>query len=252
MRQCAIPRARGSKSKCAVGSSHASRRRACPVGPTSAHAVDRVQAGRPARALQCGEALGAARPPEKLTDLLQTLADCQRRAPPASMTGAARERLALTYVDLASAVLRRPRAHRYGSSRTGASGGRFARHTIVDFENGSRTPIASNLVAIRAALEEDGVSGKPPSTSRAAGRASRLTPRSVREPRRGESSPLRLTFADFHAQISRAEKQSPTARTQRSAFVRRSASYPLRLQENGLAFLLAPTQQFCLRERRIR
>ena len=127
-----------------------------------------------------------------------------------------------------------------------------SRDTIVDFENGSRAPIASNLVAIRAALEEDGVSGKPPSTSRAAGRASRLTPRSVREPRRGESSPLRLTFADFHAQISRAEKQSPTARTQRSAFVRRSASYPLRLQENGLAFLSAPTQQFCLRERRLR
>ena len=91
--------------------------------PTSAHAVDRVRAGRPARALQCGEALGAARPAEKLTDLLQMLADCQRRAPPAPMTGSARERLALTYVDLASAVLRRPRAHRYGSGRTGAQGG---------------------------------------------------------------------------------------------------------------------------------
>ena len=32
-----------------------------------------------------------------------------------------------------------------------------SRDTIVDFENGSRAPIASNLVAIRAALEEAGV-----------------------------------------------------------------------------------------------
>ena len=32
-----------------------------------------------------------------------------------------------------------------------------SRDTIVDFENGSRTPIASNLAAIRAALEAAGV-----------------------------------------------------------------------------------------------
>jgi hypothetical protein len=32
-----------------------------------------------------------------------------------------------------------------------------SRDTIIDFENGSRTPIASNLVAIRTALEAAGV-----------------------------------------------------------------------------------------------
>lgn len=81
------------------------------------------------------------------------------------------------------------------------------RMTIADFEQGKRSPLRNNLVMIRQAFEQQGITfidenGGPPG---------------LREPRSAVMPPIEAETPSATAANDAAEKKSPSAATRRRA-----------------------------------